>query len=297
MYRIAEALAGVARKLGVDVRTGAPVARVLTDGGGRKARATGVALAGGAELRADAVVANSDAVYTYRSLVAPADRPRYPDARLDAFDPGGSGMVLLLGVDGTYPQLAHHTKFMPRDYASDLRAMFETRTVPADPCIYVCASTRTDPTQAPDGCENLFVLVSAPPLVDGAAAVDWAVEGPRYRDRVVRTLEQRWGLTDLSKRIVVERRMTPVDLQRLYNANRGSIYGIGSNSLRAAFLRPPNRDRDVRGLYLAGGATHPGGGLPLVALSGKIVAELILEDFGMAGPSCEDATVLPPTPA
>jgi phytoene desaturase len=184
-------------------------------------------------------------------------------------------MVLLLGVEGTYPQLAHHTKFMPADYASDLRAMFETHTVPSDPCIYVCAATRTDPTQAPDGCENLFVLASAPAL-DGK--IDWNVEGPRYRDQLVATLERR-GLTDLSKRIVVERRITPADLKSLYNANAGTIYGLGSNSRRAAFLRPPNRDRDVRGLYFCGGATHPGGGLPLVALSGKIVSELVMEDL------------------
>ena len=185
-------------------------------------------------------------------------------------------MVLLLGVDGTYPQLAHHTKFMPADYRSDLTAMFETHTVPADPCIYVCASTRTDPSQAPEGCENLFVLASAPAL-DGT--IDWSIEGPRYRDQLISTLQERWGLTGLRQRIVVERTITPGDLQMLYNANAGSIYGIGSNSRRNAFLRPPNRDRDIRGLYFAGGATHPGGGLPLVALSGKIVSELILEDF------------------
>ncbi|HRK32450.1 MAG TPA: hypothetical protein PLD59_15405 [Tepidisphaeraceae bacterium] len=165
---------------------------------------------------------------------------------------------------------------MPADYKSDLRAMFETRTVPSDPCIYVCASTRTDPSQAPDGCENLFVLCSAPPLDGG---LDWAVEGDRYEQQILRTLEQQCGLSDLRKRIVVKRRMTPAELQHIYNANAGSIYGIGSNSRKAAFLRPPNRDKKIAGLYFAGGATHPGGGLPLVALSGKIVAELVEEDF------------------
>jgi phytoene dehydrogenase-like protein len=78
---------------------------------------------------------------------------------------------------------------------------------------------------------------------------------------------------------VAERWFTPLDLERSYNANAGSIYGIGSNNRRTAFLRPPNRDREIRGLYFAGGATHPGGGLPLVALSGKIVSELVREDL------------------
>jgi phytoene desaturase len=276
MYGIAEALERVARKLGVEIRTGCAVERVLIEKGSAKPQAAGVKLATGEEIRADAVICNSDVVYTYRDLIDPAHRRKYTDATLDKLEPGGSGMVLLLGVEGTYPQLAHHSKFMPDDYASDLRAMFDTRTVPDDPCIYVCASTRTDETQAPAGCENLFVLAGAPPL-DGI--IDWSVEGPRYRDQLVGALEHKWGLTGLSKRVVVERRITPADLKSLYNANAGSIYGIGSNSRRAAFLRPPNRDRDVRGLYFCGGATHPGGGLPLVALSGKIVSELVADDL------------------
>jgi phytoene desaturase len=284
MYHIAEALESVARKLGVEIHTSCPVNRVIVE----NATARGVVLDDGTERRADAVVANSDVVHTYRRMIAPADRRRYPDKKLNALEPGGSGMVLLLGVDGTYPQLAHHTKFMPADYTSDLTAMFETHTTPADPCIYVAATTRTDPTQAPDGCENLFVLASAPTL-DGKT--DWSTAGPRYRDRLVHTLEHRWGLTDLSKRIVVERSFTPADLARAYNANAGSIYGIGSNSRRSAFLRPPNRDRDVKRLYFAGGATHPGGGLPLVALSGKIVSELVLADLGLPVPT-GDAAVL-----
>ncbi len=284
MYRIAEALASLAAKLGVEVHTDCPVKRVIVENG----TAAGVLLDDGTERRADAVIANSDVVHTYRRMIPPADRRRYPDAKLDKLEPGGSGVVLLLGVEGTYPQLAHHTKFMPADYTSDLTAMFETHTTPADPCIYVAATTRTDPTQAPDGCENLFVLASAPAL-DGKT--DWATAGPAYRDQLVDTLERRWGLTDLSKRIVVEKRYTPADLAGVYNANAGSIYGLGSNSRRAAFLRPPNRDRDVRRLYFAGGATHPGGGLPLVALSGKIVSELVLADLGLPPPPAEAAVL------
>ncbi|MBC8107916.1 MAG: phytoene desaturase, partial [Anaerolineae bacterium] len=172
--------------------------------------------------------------------------------------------------------------FMPADYRSDLRAMFETRTVPEDPSIYVCASTRTDPTQAPDGCENLFVLCSAPALNGAGDKIDWTIEGPKYARRIIETLETRFGLTDLRRRIVVQRTISPLDLKSLYNANAGSIYGLGSSSRRDAFLRPPNRDKRIRNLYFAGGATHPGGGLPLVALSGKIVSELIADDLGAA---------------
>jgi phytoene desaturase len=271
MYRIAQVLEKLAIARGVEIRTSCAVSSVMIE----NATAGGVKLQNGEEVRSDFVLANSDVVYTYRQLIDAKHRRRYDNPTLDRIEAGGSGMVLLLGVEGTYPQLAHHTKFMPADYTSDLSAMFETFSVPTDPCIYVCASTRTDPSQAARGCENLFVLTSAP-SIDGR--IDWSTHGEHYRDQVVQTLEQRWGLTDLSKRIVAERRFTPADLQNIYNANAGSIYGIGSNSRRTAFLRPPNRDRDVKHLYFAGGATHPGGGLPLVALSGKIASELILED-------------------
>ncbi len=285
MYRLADALERLTRELGVEVCTSCPVASLLVEkkvtstffreGGCRLFR--GVQLSDGSKLTADAVVANSDVIYSYRELIDPAHRHHFSDRKLARLDPGGSGIVLMLGVDGTYPQLAHHNKFMPPDYRKDLRAMFDTRRIPDDPCIYVCASTRSDPSLAPHGCENLFVLASAPPL-DGR--IDWNTEGPRYATKLIRTLQTRWNLHDLEKRIVVQRIITPLDLQTLYNANAGSIYGLGSNSRRAAFLRPPNRDRRIRGLYFAGGATHPGGGLPLVALSGKIASELVLEDFG-----------------
>lgn len=274
MYRLAEALESLARSLGVEIRTGAPVASVEVERVGRRRRVRGVRLADGSGVEADVVVVNADVVYAYRHLLDPADRPHYPNRRLDRLEPGGSGMILLLGVEGPLPSLAHHTKFMPEDYRADLDAMFETRTVPTDPCIYVCASTRSDPSQAPPGCENLFVLCSAPAL-DGS--LDWRAAGERYEQQVVQTLERRFGLEGLSGRVVVRKRFTPQELHDTYNANAGSIYGIGSNSRRSAFLRPPNRDKRIAGLFFAGGATHPGGGLPLVALSGKIVSELIAD--------------------
>jgi len=171
MYRLAEALEAAARKLGVEIRTDTEVTKILVeDAPHQRARAKGVLTRAGETIDADLLIANSDVVYTYRELIEPRFRKRYDQARLDAIEPGASGMILLLGVDGAYPQLAHHNKFMPEDYTSEVKAIFNTRTVPADPCIYVCAATRSDPTQAPPGCENLFVLASAPAL-DGR--IDW----------------------------------------------------------------------------------------------------------------------------
>jgi phytoene desaturase len=278
MYRLAQALGKVAGELGVDVRcnTAAKHIEVAKSAATGRLAAVGVRLQDGIVLPADFVIANSDAIFTYRTLIAPEHRPHHPDKWLEGVDPGGSAMCLMLGVEGQYEQLAHHTKFMPADYRDEMRAVFDRRQLPADPCIYVCATTRTDPSVAPPGCENLFILVSAPSLGIGTDRnIDWPAAGPRYRDQIIQTLEGRCGLSNLSRRIVTERMILPPDFQSLYNANAGSIYGIGGNSRRSVYFRPPNRDRDIAGLFFVGGATHPGGGLPLVTLSGKIVADLI----------------------
>lgn len=283
MYQLAGKLGELAQKLGVEIRTNCAAEQIeiepaLKQPGHELPQVKRVSLMDGTSIDADVVIANSDVVYTYRTLIAPQFRPRYTDMKLNQLDPGGSGMILMLGVDGTYPQLAHHTKFMPRDYRKgDLDAMFESHTIPNDPCIYACAPTRTDPSLAPDGCEALFILASAPALHQ--SSIDWKNEASAYRTRLIETLEKTWGLKDLSKRIVVEKMMTPPDLKSTYNANAGSIYGIASNDWRSSFFRPPNRDRDIRGLYFACGATHPGGGLPLVALSGKVVSDLVKQDY------------------
>src|SRR5439155_14623445 len=131
MYKLAEALEAVARKLGVEIHVETEVKQILVENA-KPARVTGVITRAGESISADVVVANSDIVYTYRELIDARFRHRYDDAKLNRIEPGGSGIVLLLGVDGTYPQLAHHNKFMPDDYSSDLVAMFEAHTIPAD---------------------------------------------------------------------------------------------------------------------------------------------------------------------
>jgi phytoene desaturase len=260
MYKLAEALQMVARKMGIEIRTQTQVSQILVE----HSQARGVRTNANETIDADVVVANCDLVYAYRNLIDARHRPRFTDERLNQIDPGSSAAVLMLGIEGSYPQLAHHNKFMAEG-ADD-----------AD--IYVCAPTRSDGSLAPADCETLFVCTMSPPL---NGSIDWPTEARAHRDRVIQALETKWGLTDLSKRIVVERMITPLDLKAIYNANAGSIYGISSNTRRGAFLRPPNRDRDIAGLYFAGGATHPGGGLPMVALSGKIAAELVAEDLDL----------------
>jgi phytoene desaturase len=269
IYEIPRAIEKLADRLGVKVRTNAEVGSIVVDNG----KARGVKLAGGETIDADFIVANSDAIDTYRKLVSSRD---FPASKLDRIEPSCSGFVLLLGTNREFPQLSHHNIFFSDDYRAEFDSLFE-RLRPADtPTIYVCATSRTDPTQAPPGCENLFVLVNVPYTSEHT---DWTTESDAYRDLIVKKLES-FGLEGLEDSIVVEQRITPEDFESRYRANRGSIYGVSSNGIFSAFVRPRNKSRDIEGLYFAGGTTHPGGGMPLVLISGRMAAELVIRDSG-----------------
>lgn len=267
IYQIPLALEKLARRLGVSFRFNAEVEKVLVE----NKKATGVKLKSGEILECDSIVANADAIQMHRSLIDAKDRPRFSNKRIEKIEPSCSGFVLLLGVKKKFYQLAHHNIFFSSDYPAEFRAIFEEKRPAADPTIYVCAASRTDLTQAPPGAENLFVLVNAPAT---GKATDWKEEASDYRNLIIKKLED-LGLENLESSIELERVITPEDLEAKYSANRGSIYGVSSNGIFSAFLRPPNQSRDIENLFFASGSTHPGGGMPLVLLSGKMAADLI----------------------
>jgi phytoene dehydrogenase-like protein len=217
---------------------------------------------------ADLVVSDVDATLLYRDLL-PHARARRSLARAE---PSLSGFVLLLALRGRTPGPRHHRVLFPADYDAEFDAIFgrAPRPVP-DPTVYVCAPD--DPAVAPAGDEAWFVLVNAP----RHGPVDWDVPGlaDAYADRVLRVLADR-GL-DVRDRVRWREVRTPADWERDTGSVGGSIYGSSSNGPRAALLRPANRG-PVPGLFLVGGSAHPGGGLPLVAMSAAIVA-------GMIGPA------------
>ncbi|MBN9389494.1 MAG: phytoene desaturase [Chloroflexi bacterium] len=275
LYALAQAYLTLAGELGVNVNCGPgfAVEEILV----RQGRAVGLRLANGREVAADRVIANSDVAYTGKELL-PA-RGKW-SGKIGKLEPSCSGFVLFLGVKRQYSQLAHHNIFFSPDYAAEFDHIFKLRQPSFDPTIYVCWTGLSDPDHAPPGKSNLFVLVNAPYLsTDQSEAFDWERPGATqaYRDLVVNHLEN-FGLSNLSQNIEVEEIMTPVDLAMRYNADRGAIYGVSSNNRFSAFLRPPNRSRQFKNLYYVGGSTHPGGGVPLVTLSAKIVVGLIKQD-------------------
>ena len=269
IYRIPLALAELARELNVKIETNCAVEKILIE----DKKAVGVRLQTGETRRSDAVITNADAIETYRNLIDARERKSFPDKKLDKIEPSSSGFVLLLGARKKFDRLAHHNIFFSDDYRAEFDALFKNLKLAQNPTIYVCATSRTDATQAPEGCENLFILVNAPYTSD---KTDWAKEAKPYRDLIIKKLEN-FGLDGLNESIEFEQIITPADFERKYAANKGSIYGVSSNGIFSAFMRPPNKARDIENLYFTGGATHPGGGIPLVLLSGKFAAEMILK--------------------
>ncbi|MGA9115158.1 MAG: phytoene desaturase, partial [Bacteroidota bacterium] len=235
-------------------------------------RAEGVVTSDGELLGADAVVVNADAEYARTELLPEEGRRKPPDPSL-------SGFVLLAGSARCFPDLAHHNVFFPEDYEREFREILLDGKPCREPAVYVSLSARTVPSHAPPGCSNLFVLVNAPPLPErrkeGAWA--WEKEAPAYGEHLLRVLESR-GLAGAGEGIGLRRTITPPDLASEFNAWRGTIYGGSSNSRRAAFLRSPNRSPRTANLYYAGGSAHPGGGVPMVMLSGRIASGLLMKD-------------------
>ncbi|HLM02558.1 MAG TPA: oleate hydratase, partial [Pyrinomonadaceae bacterium] len=239
MYEIPRALAKLAGELSVEIKTGCEVEKILV----RNKKAFGVRLGGGEQLESDFVIANSDAVETYRNLIDEAK-----NARVERLEPSSSGFVLLLGARKRFPALAHHNIFFSDDYRAEFDAIFRDLRPARNPTVYVCATTRTDPAQAPAGCENLFVLINAPYTSE---RTDWEKEKRGYRDLIIKKLEA-FGLENLESSIEFEQIITPADFEKKYHANRGSIYGVSSNGIFSAFLRPPNKARNIENLYFVG---------------------------------------------
>jgi phytoene desaturase len=294
--RLVEALADVAREAGVRLRTGWEAAAVTTrpadDGGrgrtGRRAAVTGVRCtdARGAEqhLPATLVVGAAD-LHHVETRLLPEALQTYPESWWRHRDPGPGGVLAMLGVRGRVPELAHHTLLFTRDWRRNF-ADIAAGVVPEPASAYVCAPSRTDPTVAPPGHENLFVLVPVPadPAlgrggVDGRGAP--AVE--RVADAAIDQIARWAGVADLAQRVVVRRTLGPGDFAADLHAWRGGMLGPGHTLRQSAFLRAGNASRKVAGLYYAGSGTIPGVGLPMCLISAEILRDRVRRDLGGPG--------------
>jgi phytoene desaturase len=271
---VAEGLAKLAERLGVELRPNTEVTGLdLRDGG---TRVTGV-VAKGETIPFDAVISNMDAIRTYKELVGGRTGRKYEKK---GFEPACSGVVLYLGLNKRYEHLAHHDFVFSRDAEEEFDAIYKKGIPAPDPTAYLAAPSGTDPSVAPDGGEALYVLVHTPHLRPGQ---DWSKMLPQYRQVILDKLKRTAGMEDIEERIVVEQALTPQDIHDRYKVLDGAIYGLASHGAWMGAFKPGNRSRAVKGLYLAGGAAHPGPGMPMVMMSGWIAADALDRDMGGHG--------------
>jgi phytoene desaturase len=263
------ALQALADDLGVVTRTDTSIKRVVSSGG----RVTGVETDGGEVVLLSALVSNMDSVRTYKELVGGAEGEKF--GRRWTRDPACSGVVLYLGLDRAYDHLTHHDFVFSRDPEEEFDWIYNKGEPAPDPTCYVAAPARTEPGVAPPGGEALYVLVHTPYL---RPHHDWAKMFPDYRRVILDKLARTAGLRDLESRIVVEHHLTPQDIHERYRVLNGAIYGLASHGRFFGAFKPGNRSREMAGLYLAGGAAHPGPGMPMVLMSGWIAADSLDQD-------------------
>lgn len=271
LARLADALVQRCRDRGVTLQSAAEVTAI----GLRDGRVNGVEVDGSQWLDAEVVVANADAGQVYGSLIRGDSRATQAAQSLQRQTPSLAGFVILAAVRGRTPGVQHHNVWFPAQYDAEFDQIFGRHPQPVqDPTIYACVPA--DPLMRPDADhESWFILVNAPRHGDGRrGTIDWDAPGlaQQYADHVLQLLERRGA--QLRDRILWHQIRTPADLQRTARAPGGAIYGTSSNGPRAAFARPAN-ESPIPGLYLVGGSSHPGGGLPLVAMSAEITAGLI----------------------
>jgi phytoene desaturase len=286
--RLAEEVARLARRSGARLHTGATVTAVTTrPRRGLRARATATGVryrdASGAErtLVADVVVGAADLHHMETELL-PERLATYPQAYWDSRDPGPGAVLVCLGVRGRIPQLPHHSLFFTADWRRNFDDIFgDSPQVPEPASSYVCKPSQTDPTVAPDGCENLFVLVPVPADVSlGAGGVDGGGDPvvERVADAAVDQVAAWAGIEDLRSRVVVRRTFGPADFARDLNAWSGGALGPAHTLRQSAFFRAGNVSQKVAGLYYAGSSTVPGIGLPMCLISAELLVKRLRGD-------------------
>ena len=275
---VTEAMARVAERLGVEICLSEPVEEILFSG----RRAVGVRTDSG-DHRADAVVVNADFARAMEKLVPDRLRRRWTNKKLAKKKYSCSTFMMYLGVEGTF-DLPHHTIHIASEYEKNLDEIENQHVLSDDPSFYVQNACVTDPTLAPKGHSALYVLS---PVTHQHPNVDWSKERGRYRDLLFDKIKQAGYDIDPS-RIRYERVITPDEWDTQYEIYRGATFNLAHTLDQMLHLRPNNRFEDVDGMYIVGGGTHPGSGLPVIFESARISSKLLLDDLGVSYSSGED---------
>ncbi|MEM9250971.1 MAG: phytoene desaturase family protein [Planctomycetota bacterium] len=266
---VPEALSKLAGELGVELRTSVDVNRLEIE----RDRVVAVHTEDGERIACDSVVSNMDAVRTHRELIGGAIGERFNAKR--EYEPACSGVVLYLGLKERYEHTAHHNFVFSRDPHEEFHAIYDLGEPAPDPTCYLACPSHTETDVAPEGGEALYVLVHTPFM---RPRHDWTPSGElftTYRQTILDKLKRTAGMEDIEDRIATEAHLTPRDIHNRYRVLNGAIYGLASHGKWTGAFKPANHSTVVRGLYLAGGAAHPGPGMPMVLMSGWIAADTL----------------------
>jgi phytoene desaturase len=276
---VTRAMARIAEGMGVKIMRETAVEEMLFAG----RRIVGLRTASGAGcdaaksvIHADAVVVNADFAQAMQRMVPDRLRRRWTDERIEKKRFSCSTFMMYLGIEGVYQDVKHHTIYLSRDYKQNLRDIERDHTLTSsDPSFYVQNACVTDRSLAPEGMSTLYVLL---PVTHEHENVDWAKEEAGFRALALRQLEK-IGITDVERRIRVERRLTPASWNTEFHLHLGATFSMAHSLRQMLHLRPHNRFEDLEGVYLVGGGTHPGSGLPVIFESARITSRLLLEDM------------------
>jgi phytoene desaturase len=269
---VSEAMARVARRMGADIRLGTPVDRIAFEG----RRARGVEAAG-TRHDVDAVVVNADFAHAVPKLIPPELRRDWSDRKIGKARYSCSTFMLYLGLDIPLPNLAHHTILLSEGYRDNIRQI-ESGEIPEVPSLYVQHAGATDPTMAPAGHSALYVLVPVPNLLKQS---EWPAHVARYREVALDRIRA-LGLPDLRPHIRYEKVVAPQDWESEFAVGFGATFNLSHELPQMLYFRPGNRFRDVEGVYLVGGGTHPGSGLPVIYEGARITTGLMAKDLGLS---------------
>ncbi len=283
---VSDAMARVARSLGVKIFLDEPVEEIVFEG----RKAVGLRT-DRRRLAADSVVVNADFADAMRKMVPDKLRRKWTDKKIEGKRFSCSTFMMYLGIEGLYDDVSHHTIYLAKDYRQNLRDIEEIHQLSDDPSFYVQNACVTDPSLAPRDMSTLYMLL---PVTHDTGKVDWASEQPRFRELAIEQLEK-IGITDVERRIRTEKILTPRDWNAEYGLYKGATFAMAHSLRQMLHMRPHNRFEDLDQVYLVGGGTHPGSGLPVIFESARITARLLLEDMHME-PRWNTDPVMPGTP-
>jgi phytoene desaturase len=270
---VSTAMARLAQDMGVEIRYEEPVESLEFAG----RRITAVHTPCG-RYAADATVVNADFARSMTRLVPDRLRRRWSDRKISSRRFSCSTFMLYLGIDGCYDDVAHHNIYLSENYRDNLADIEHRHVLSRDPSMYVQNACITDPSLAPRGMSTLYLLI---PVTHRHPNVDWRREGARYREVALDQME-RVGIRGVRERIRYEKMLTPDDWQDDYEIYRGATFNLSHDLGQMLHMRPHNRFEDVERMYLVGGGTHPGSGLPVIYSSARITSDLLLSDLGVS---------------